>query len=278
MGTVFHFARLTSAFFLVLSAASAQSFVISTFAGGPPGALAPVAALAASIGQPEPVAADASGNLYVSSSANYIFKVDRKGVLTRVAGNGHGGFAGDGGTAAQSGLKFGAADIYGYAGGYLALDRAGNLYVADPGNGRIRRIAPDGAISTIAGDGVWGDRGDGGPAVDAHLGTVSGIAVDSAGDVYIADQGRRNRIRVISTGGNINTLPASTSLNLQGMAGLATDSQGNLYVADYAGNRVIEISPAGAGSCTDFPSNSMNLCWRLRSNRGAAVASSGIWC
>ncbi len=233
-------------FFVAWGAAFGQHATISTFAGGPPGSAAPVAGLKAALGQTEAVVADGAGNLYISTSLQCVFKLDANGMLTRIAGNGYPGFAGDGGPAAQSALNFGIADIGGFAGGALAIDKAGNLYIADFGNQRIRKISAAGTISTIAGTGDWGDRGDGGPAVNADLGSISGLAVDGAGNVYVADRGYKNRIREITPDGTINTIAASASLNLQDMAGLAADSAGNLYVADTAGNRVLEISAAGS--------------------------------
>jgi sugar lactone lactonase YvrE len=232
-------------FLFVASFAFAQRFVISTFAGGPPGANAPIAALSAALGPIEAVVPDASGNLYISTGQNCVFKVDLKGVLTRVAGNGYFGYSGDGGPAAQSALNFDTGDTFSYGGGALAIDAQGNLYLADTGNQRIRKISIDGTITTIAGTGDFGDAGDGGLAVNAQVGAVSGIAADINGNIYIADRDSRNRIRKISPDGEIDTVPASTTLNLQDMAGLATDAKGNLYVADYAGNRVVEITADG---------------------------------
>ena len=235
-----------SIFVLVAGAAFAQRFTISTLAGGPPGWLQPVSGLQAAIGQPEAVVADSGGNLYISSSTHSVSKLDSKGILTHIAGNGHAGFSGDGGPAAQAALNFESADINGFAGGALAIDKAGNLYIADSGNRRIRKVTPDGSIRTIAGTGDWGDRGDGGSAIQAHLGSVSGIAADGAGNLYIADHGYRDRVRVITPDGTIETIPASASLGLTDMAGLTTDQAGNLYVADFGGNRVLEVTAAGA--------------------------------
>jgi trimeric autotransporter adhesin len=241
--------RIAATFVLTLGVASAQRFVISTVAGGPPGWSGPAAPLNAALGGTNSVVSDASGNIYFSTSMSAVFKVDSKGALTRVAGS-YPGYAGDGGPAAQALLSINNTNTQGTLTGTLAIDAQGNLYINDTGNFRIRIISPDGTIATIAGTGVQGTSGDGGPAVDAQLGWVSGIAVDNAGNLYLADQyfaGQTSttRIRKISSDGTIDTISASAALALQDVAGLATDSNGNLYVADFAGDRVVEVLADG---------------------------------
>ncbi|MGA9067049.1 MAG: hypothetical protein ACLP6W_13245 [Bryobacteraceae bacterium] len=128
---------------------------------------------------PEAVALDASGNIYISDVELHTVLKFGNGVLTlNFAGNGAIGFAGDGGPAADAELS----DPIG-----LATDPAGNVYIADSANMRIRRVAPDGTISTIAGMTKFGYSGDGGPALEAQMSSPRGVAVDHSGNVYIAD-------------------------------------------------------------------------------------------
>ena len=143
-----------------LDTAPARQYVISTYAGGgPPPERAP--AMDVWIGSVLGVATETAGSVYFSSSEfNVIFKLDPSGVLTRLAGNGQPGYSGDGGPATVAQLN----DPRG-----LAVDRAGNLLIADYRNSRIRRISPDGTIATVAGDGGCCFSGDGGPATSAQF-------------------------------------------------------------------------------------------------------------
>ena len=128
---------------------------------------------------PEAIALDASGNMYVSDSELHVVGKFSNGVLKlNFAGSGYNGFAGDGGPAANAEL----ADPAG-----VATDASGNVYIADPVNNRIRRVTPDGIISTIAGVTRFGYSGDGGPALKAQMWSPRGVAVDASGNVYIAD-------------------------------------------------------------------------------------------
>ena len=122
---------------------------------------------------------DAAGNLYIADSGNNsIRKVAPNGTITTVAGNGTQGYSGDGGPATSAELNY----PYG-----VAVDAAGNLYIADTSNYRVRKVTPDGTITTVAGNGTEGYSGDGGPATSAGLGMPQGVAVDAAGNLYIAD-------------------------------------------------------------------------------------------
>ncbi len=170
------------------------------------------------------------------------------------------GFAGDGGPAAQALLR---------GPGALALDPAGNLYVADSGNYRVRRVTPDGNIGTVAGSGAAEFSGDGGPALNAGLGGyVSAIAVDNKGNLYIA-VASDHRVRRVSPDGAISTIagtgragvagltgPASEAL-LSGPNALAVDSAGNLYISDGGNNCVRQVSngmiSTFAGQCGSSP-------------------------
>ena len=158
------------------TAAWAQQYVISTIAGGAPPPT-PIAAVNASIGLTYGVATDAAGNVYFTSD-NCVFRLEQQnGVLTRVAGNSRAGYSGDGGPAINAQLS----DPRG-----VAVDGAGNLFFVDFGNARIRKVSSSGIITTVAGGGS-AFPGDGGPASSAQLLGPQGVAVDRAGNLFIAD-------------------------------------------------------------------------------------------
>lgn len=145
-------------------------------------------ATSAQLNGPLGLALDASGNLYIADSGNYVVRVvSATGGIATYAGTGTLGYSGDGGP----GMSANLASPYG-----LAFDASGNLYLSDLGANRIRMIAPGGTISTIAGNGTSGYSGDGGPALQAQFGSVAGITLDVQGDVYVADQGN-NVIRLL---------------------------------------------------------------------------------
>ena len=135
------------------------------------------------------MALDPAGNLYIADFGNSrVRKVTPGGTISTYAGTGTPGFAGDGGPATAAQLSFPQG---------VALDSAGNLYIADSNNNRIRKVTPGGTISTYAGTGLQGFSGDGGPAIDAQLWFPVGVALDSAGNLYIADQ-ENQRIRKVT--------------------------------------------------------------------------------
>jgi len=156
-----------------------------------------------------------------------------------VAGGGTQGL-GDGGPATSAQLNSPLA---------VAVDGDGNLYIADTGNSRIRKVTPAGAISTIAGGRSAGFSGDGGPATTAELHFPRGVAVDSAGSLYIADS-ENNRIRKVTPAGIISTVAGNGNAGYSGDGGPATDAQlrspfgvsldgaGRLYVADEGNNAI----------------------------------------
>lgn len=247
--------------------------VITTVAGGgsigdggpPAGALLSV---------PKGVGVDSAGNLYIADqNANRVRKVSN-GVITTVAGSGTPGFAGDNGLAAS-------AELYEPSG--VAVDSAGSLYIADFENNRIRKVS-NGAIVTIAGNGESGFSGDNGPATSAQLNYPIGVAVDSAGNLYIADT-NNNRIRKVSNGGittvagngtpgfNGDNGPA-TIAELYGPRGVAVDAAGNIYIADTSNQRIRKVSNGviSTVAANDFsqPSGS-----QLESPLAIAVDSSG---
>ena len=219
---------------------------IVTVAGG--GAGDGGAAIAASLNNPYGVAVDGAGNRYIADADHHrIRKVDPAGTITTVAGNGLQGFSGDGGAASAASLNQPLG---------VAVDASGNLYIADRANHRIRKVDTSGVITTVAGDGTSAYGGDGGPAVAASLYNPTGVAVDAAGNLYIADSGNQ-RIRRVDTAGIITTVAGTGSANFSGDGGPATaarlnqpfavalDSTGNLYVADQLNQRVRKVDTAG---------------------------------
>ena len=176
----------------------AQQYVISTYAGGAP-LPTPVAAVSVPVAGPTNVVVDAAGNSYFTSS-NSIFKLDQNGVLTRmVAGNSRYGYSGDGGPAisAQLALSCFYFDLWERSEWISEWMAPEIFFVADTGNDRIRKITPDGIITTVAGIGTPGFSGDGGPAVTAQLNAPAGVAVDRTGNLFIADTSN-SRIRMVS--------------------------------------------------------------------------------
>ncbi len=203
-------------------------YVISTFAGNPRPP-SPVPALSASLGFPQSLVVDATGNIYVAVPIlNSVFKLDISGVVTRIAGNGTAGFSGDGGLAVS-------AQLFNPNG--VTVDAAGNIYIADSANGRIRKVTPNGVITTVAGTGCcYG--GDGGQAVNAQLNYPQGVAFDTAGNMYIADTNGQ-RIRMVSTSGIITTVAGNGGCCSLGDGGPATSAQLNRPVTvavDSSGN------------------------------------------
>ena len=206
------------------------------------------AATSAEINFARHVAIDIGGNLYIADTYNNrVRKVTPGGVITTVAGNGTLGYSGDGGaaTSAELALPWG-----------LAIDAIGDLYIADYGNMRVRMVTPGGIISTVAGNGTGGFSGDGGPATSAELLYPNGVAVDSSGNLYIADY-QNQRIRKVTAAGIISTIAgdgtagysgdggAATSAELNFPTRVAVDSSGNVYIADLLNNRVREVTPGG---------------------------------
>jgi sugar lactone lactonase YvrE len=167
--------------------------------------------------------------------------------ITTVAGTGEPGYNGDGGPAVSANLTQPiGADI----------DAAGNLYIAELGAYRVRKVTPAGTISTVAGNGVYGDSGDGGPATSASIGYVYDVAVDATGNVYLADY-QNSRIRRVATNGTITTIAgngtagysgdggAATSAQISYPLGIATDASGTVYFTEYGACRIRRIALDG---------------------------------
>jgi len=230
------------------------SGTISTFAGnnaagsGYNGDLR--TAVSAQLYSPEGVAVDSSGNLYIGDTGNSRIRMVLKdgSSITTYAGA-VSGYYGDGGPAIY-------AQIYGPHG--IAFDSAGNLYIADTGNNRVRKIDTNGIITTVAGSsGVGGFGGDGGPATKALLNYPVGVATDPAGNLYIADS-LNSRIRKVSVNGTITTVAGNGSLGYAGDGGSSTDaslyfpndvkvSGGKIYIADTQNNVIRVLTPILTG-------------------------------
>jgi uncharacterized protein (TIGR03437 family) len=203
-------------------------------------------ALSAALGQPEGIAVDSAGNVYVADAAeNRVRIIAPSGSIQTFAGTGTAGFAGDGGPAAAAQLN----QPYG-----LAIDPTGNLYIADLGNARVRKVTSDGTIQTVAGGGAFAatGQGQGGPATSAQLMQPRNVALDPSGSFYISDFGA-NQVYSVSGNGML-TLAAGTGVagfsgdgtsallaQLSAPAGLTIDSTGALYIADSANNRVRKV-------------------------------------
>jgi sugar lactone lactonase YvrE len=181
-------------------------------------------------------------------------KIGPDGIITTIAGSGAigfgaGGFSGDGGPALQARLNA----ILG-----PAVTPAGDLFIDDWGNDRVRRVSPSGLITTFAGDGKAGFSGDGGPAIAARLHDLTGgVALDAQGDLYIGDSGN-GRVRKVGLDGIITTVaggghPAdgrgdgglATGAHFQYLSGLKVDPAGNLFLSDFRDGRVRKVSPDG---------------------------------
>ena len=235
----------------------AQQYLITTVAGGGV-PVTPAPAVNTAIGTPFSVAAGAGGSVYFTAS-NCLFRVDAAGVLTRVAGNSTARA-----TRATEDSRP-APSLTGYQG--VAVDGGGNLYLADTENNAIRKVAVTGIITTVAGTGSAGYSGDRGPGTIATLDYPSGVAVDAAGNVYIADSVNRVIRKLTATTGIITTVAGSGSQGDSGDGGPATSAQfwfpeavaldgaGNLYISD--SNRIRKVA-AATGIITTVAGTGLN--------------------
>ncbi|MFY0510159.1 RICIN domain-containing protein [Streptomyces anulatus] len=242
-------------------------------------------AVAAQLNRPYGIAVDSAGSVYFSDHSNHrIRRVTTDGKINTVAGA-TAGFRGDAGPAVSAQLN-GPREV--------AVDRAGAVYVADSSNHRVRKITADGQISTVAGSGVAGFGGDGGPATAARLNLPLGVAVDSAGALYVCDY-HNQRVRKITADGQISTVAGSGVAGFAGDGGSAVTAQlrnpyavvvnsdGELFIADSSNHRVRKITAdgqistvAGTGSAgyggDDGPATSA----KLNTPLGVVVDSTGV--
>jgi sugar lactone lactonase YvrE len=246
-------------------------------------------AIAASLDSPQGLALDTGNNLYIADTHNH--RIRRlnlaTGIITTVAGTDVSGFSGDNAAAATAQLNLPTA---------LALDTANNLYLADTGNHRIRRIdAATGIISTIAGNGIQGFSGDNGPATSAAIDSPTGLAVTS-GSLYLADTHNHRIRRLNLTTGILTTLAGTGSLGFSGDSaqaisadlalphGLTIDASGNLYLADTGNNRIRRIDAAtgimttvaGTGTQTFSGDNGPAIAASLDTPRALALTPSAL--
>ncbi len=263
--------------------------VINTIAGtgtnGSSGDGGPATSAAVS---PTDVAVDPMGNVYIADYfPNKVRKIERAtGIITTVAGTGSPGYTGDGGPATSAELS-GPIQI--------AVDAAGNIFIADQDNHVVRKVtASTGIISTVAGNGTYGDTGDGGPATSASVG-VNSVAVDGAGNLYICDYDESVVRKVDGTTGIISRFAGNGTYGFSGDGGLATsaelsgpisvgiDGKGNVYIATYVDNRVREVfasngiitTVAGNGSAGFSGDSGPATSAKLYEPNGVAVDAAG---
>ena len=222
--------------------------------------------LKASVNQPEGVAVDAAGNVYIADTLDHaVRKVTPDGVINTLAGTGNPGYSGDGGPANRARLSAPRA---------VAVDAAGNVYVADTGNNQVRRIDPLGTITTV-------DTGN-------ALSDPRGVAVDRAGNVYIADTGN-HRVRRVSPGAPVTTIAGNGTCCYSGDGALALDAQlnqpwgvavdanGNVYVADPGNNAVRMLAPVSAGITVSAVTNAAsNLAGAIAPGELVVMYGSGL--
>ena len=202
----------------------------------------------AELNLPASLTFDRHGNLYISDRANHcVRKVNKKGIITTVAGNGTGGFSGDGGPATRASLNLPSG---------IVIDNKGNLYIADRSNNRVRVVNSKGIITTFAGNGDNGYHGDNMPALKATLDKPFGLALDKNNNLYIADRGN-NRVRKVDSSGLISTVAGDGGFyyigdngpayraSIAGPTGVAVDDKGNIYIADRQNNRIRVVDKQG---------------------------------
>jgi len=238
-------------------------------------------ATAALLSNPAGVAVDGAGDLFIADTGNAVVrKVAPGGVITTVAGLGRYGSAdGDGGPATAAALNNPAG---------VAVDAAGDLFILETFGNRVRKVTPDGIITTVAGTGTAGYSGDGGPATAAALNSPDGIAANAAGDLFIADT-NNNVVREVKPGGVITTVAGSgaygygggegdggpaTAAALNNPAGVAADAAGDLFILNAGTGAIREVRPDGI-IATVIGTGGQSAATRLSNPSGVAVDGSG---
>jgi hypothetical protein len=205
-------------------------------------------AAGAQLDAPMGVALDAAGNVLVADLSNRIRKITPDGIITTVAGSGIAGFAGDGGPATDAQLNHPTG---------VVVDAAGGILIADQHNYRVRRVDPNGTITTVAGTGFDGyGLGDGGLALQVGLDLPTTLALDAQGGILVAEMGER-RVRRIDPDGTISTVAGdsgsgydgdnkpATQASLNKPTGLAVTRTGDILIADQGDQRVRRVDPSG---------------------------------
>ena len=234
--------------FTTTSTVSLVQGIVTTFAGNGAAAFSDGVGTGAQFSNPGGMAIDAQGNIYIADTFNNrIRKMAPDGTVTTIAGNGTSGYVDDVGV---------NAEFYAPAG--LTVDAQGNIFVADYGNNMIRKIKPDGTVSTYAGNGYAGFV-DGAAVKVAMFNGPSGVALDATGNLFVADQ-NNNMIRKITTTGSVSLVAGTTTagyLNItvdsakaswggfKHPCAIAEGPDGNLYVADRGNSAIRMITPAG---------------------------------
>lgn len=219
-------------------------------------------ALYAGIYRPQYVMFDAHWNMYiVEENGSCIRKVNKLGIINTIVGNGSLGYGGDGGNATSATFNYPSC---------MAIDKLGNIFIADFWNSRVRKVNTSGIVSTVAGTGVAGYNGDGVSAISAQLNYPFGIAVDTIGNLYIADMSN-NRVRKVNTAGIISTIAGNgiggytgdfclaDTTRLNSPTGIAIDKSGNLYVTDGGNARIRKIDKNFLTSLDNSYSNNLNF-------------------
>jgi hypothetical protein len=247
---------------------------VSTYAGGGDCGYSGDGGLAvnAHLQGPSALALDGSGNLYIAESTACVVRkvAAATGIISTVAGNGTCGFSGDGGLATNASLN----SPWG-----VAVDASGDLYIADQGNSRIRKVL-SGVISTIAGNGDWYESGDGGQATQAGV-PVTRIALDPTGNIFVAG---RNRVRRISAATGVITSIAGNGIRgysgdggpalaaqLNDPSAVAVGSNGRLYVSDSSANAVRMLAPILPSRIGAFTAGR----WRLDATGNGTLDATG---
>ena len=230
--------------------APAQQYVISTFAGsgadeGYFGDAGP--ATSSGLAMPTRVSLDSQGNLYIVDYLNYVIREVSGGNINTIAGGNTYGYTGDNGAATVADIS----DVHG-----IAVDKNGNIYLADTNNSRIRKFTAGGNIVTYAGNGTFGYTGDGGAATNAEIERPGSIALDAAGNLYVPDYAA-SVVRKIDTSGNITTFAGTGAFGYSGDGGPATkatfaapvavavDAAGNIYISDSTNTNIRKVTANG---------------------------------
>jgi sugar lactone lactonase YvrE len=207
----------------------------------------------AMLSYPTGMTMDSAGNIvFADGGNNRVRRIDPSGIITTIAGNGNAGYSGDGGPAIDATFD----QPWG-----VTYDAAGNLYISDIGNARIRIVDTSGIINTYAGNGTQGYGGDGGPATDASLNLPRGLTVDSHNNLYIADTAN-HRVRIVDAGGTINTFAGNGQQGFSGDGGPATQAKignprnvvfrtGTVYITNAGSSRVRSV-PVSTGIINTF--------------------------